>query len=68
MTGFFEDRYPNIAGWLKDGWIEICRDDYSRSFARVLDVGGLAWEGEECCEIVDEALSGAEAAIAAWRD
>ena len=42
MTGFFEDRYPNIAGWVKDEWSEIGRDDYSRSFARVLDVGGLA--------------------------
>ncbi len=62
----FDQRYPNIAGWVRDGWIEIGRDEYSRSFVRVLDSGGLIWEGEEDYETVDEALSAAEAGISVW--
>jgi uncharacterized Zn finger protein len=37
---FFE-KYPNIAGWIKEGWIEIGRNGYSTSIIRVLDEGGL---------------------------
>ena len=66
MAESFEERYPNIATWVQDGWIELGRDDYSRSFVRVLDIGGMVWEGEERYETVDEALAEAEAAIAAW--
>ncbi len=62
----FDERYPNIAGWVRDGWIEIGRDEYSRSFVRVLDIGGLVWEGEEEYETVEEALSAAEAGISVW--
>ena len=62
MAESFEERYPNIATWVQDGWIELGRDDYSRSFVRVLDIGGMVWEGEERYE----ALAEAEAAIAAW--
>lgn len=66
MTELFEDHYPNIAGWVRDGWIELGHDDYSRSFIRVLDEGGLVWEGEEYYETVDEALAETEKAIAEW--
>lgn len=66
MAGSFEEQYPNIAAWVKDGWIELGRDDFSRSLVRVLDIGGMVWEGEEEYETVDEALSEAEAAISAW--
>ncbi len=62
----FDERYPNIAGWVRNGWIELGRDEYSRSFVRVLDIGGLIWEGEEDYETVDEALSAAEAGISVW--
>lgn len=61
----FDERYPNVAAWVRDGWIEIGRDEYSRSFIRVLDIGGLVWEGEEEYENVDEALSAPEAEISA---
>jgi hypothetical protein len=60
----FEERYLNLAGWVQDGWIELGRDDYSRSFVRVLDEGGLVWEGKERYETVDEALFEADEAIA----
>lgn len=62
----FEERYPSIAAWVKEGWIEIGRDEYSSSFVRVLDIGGMVWEGAEEYETLDEALSEAEAAISAW--
>lgn len=62
----FEERYPNIAAWVRDGWIEIGRDGHSRSFVQVLDIGGMVWEGEVEYESVDEALAAAEAGIAAW--
>jgi hypothetical protein len=41
----FAEKYPNIAGWIKDGWIEIGRDGHSTSIIRALDEGGLVWEG-----------------------
>lgn len=66
MAEPFDQRYPNIAAWVQDGWIELGHDDFSRSFIRVLDIGGLVWEGEEEYETVEAALLDAEAAVAAW--
>ena len=60
----FEERYPKIAAWTLEGWIELGRDDYSHSFIRVLNIGGMVWE--ERYETIDEALSEAEAAIETW--
>jgi hypothetical protein len=62
----FSEKYPNIAGWIKDGWIEIGRDGYSTSIIRVLDEGGLAWEGGTRHRSMDKILQEAEDAIAAW--
>ncbi len=59
----FDKQYPHIANWVQDGWIEIGQDDYSRSFVRVLDIGGMVWEGKESYETVAEALAEANAAI-----
>lgn len=59
----FDEQYPNIANWVQDGWIEIGQDDYSRSFIRVLDIGGLVWESKESYETVAEALAEADAAV-----
>jgi hypothetical protein len=61
-----EARYPNIASWVQDGWIEIGRDDYSRSFVRALDIGGMVWEGESEYPTLDAALRALDAGIAAW--
>jgi len=64
-----DDRYPHLAKWVKaHGWIEIGHDDYSRSFIRVLDVGGMVWEGEETYPTLEEALDAAEQAVTAWID
>jgi hypothetical protein len=62
----FEACYPNITAWVQDGWIEIGRDDYSRSFVRALDIGGMVWEGESEYPTLDAALCALGAGIAAW--
>lgn len=62
----FEARYPNIASWVQDGWIEMGRDDCGRSFVRALDIGGLVWEGDGPYAGTDEALRALDAGIAAW--
>jgi hypothetical protein len=62
----FEARYPHIASWVQDGWIEIGHDEYSRSFLRALDIGGMVWEGDESYATLDDALRALDAGIAAW--
>ena len=64
----FDEQYPNIAWWVQDGWIEIGQDDYSDSFIRVLDAGGLVWESSTTHDTVAEALAEAEAEIGRWAD
>jgi hypothetical protein len=64
----FTQKYPNIAGWIKDGWIEIGRDGHSTSIIRVLDEGGLVWEGGTRHKSLDKILQEAEDAIADWTE
>jgi hypothetical protein len=64
--GSFEARYPHIASWVRDGWIEIGHDECGRSFLRALDIGGLVWEGDDQYATLDEALQALDAGIAAW--
>ena len=67
MTNPFEEVYPNIARWVTIyGWIEIGQDDYSSSFVRVLDEGGMIWEGSDDYETLDEAMQALEAGLAEW--
>lgn len=65
-TDPFAALYPNIAAWVQDGWVEIGRDDYSRSFVRALDIGGMVWEGEPSYTSLHDALQALDAGIAAW--
>ena len=62
----FATRYPHIAQWVSEGWIEMGQDDYNRSFVRALDIGGLVWEGSTQYATLDEALQALEAGIAEW--
>jgi hypothetical protein len=62
----FSTLYPNVAGWVRDGWIEIGRDDCNRSFVRALDIGGLVWEGAASYPTMHAALLALDEAIAAW--
>ena len=63
MTNF-SSTYPNIAAWTESyGWIEIGQDDFSQSFVRALDIGGMVWEGNSKYKTVDAALDDLEAAL-----
>jgi hypothetical protein len=63
MTNF-SSTYPNIAAWTESyGWIEIGQDDFSQSFLRALDMGGMVWEGKPKYKTVDAALDDLEAAL-----
>ena len=54
----FSSTYPNIASWIESyGWIEIGQDDYSQSFIRVLDIGGMLWESKPNYRSFDDALN-----------
>lgn len=62
-----EDHYPSLAEWVRQhGWIEIGQDDDSRSFIRVLDIGGMIWEGAEEYPTLDNALQAADQAVTTW--
>jgi len=66
-TFSLEKFYPNISRWVKEyGWIEIGHNDDSSSFLRVLDEGGLVWEGDESYENMNDAMNALESAIAEW--
>jgi len=62
-----ETSYPHVARWVRDcGWIELGRNDYSRSMVRALDIGGLIGEGKASYATLDAALQDLEEALAAW--
>ena len=63
MTNF-SSTYPNIAAWTESySWIEMGEDDFSQSFVRALDMGGMVWEGKSKYKSVDVALDDLEAAL-----
>jgi len=62
----FEARYPHVACWVQDGWIEIGHDDCGRPFLRAMDIGGTVWEGDEPYSCLDDALLALDAGIATW--
>ena len=67
MKSLFEKNYPNIARWVNEheGLIEIGYDADSplTSFIRILDEGGMYWEGKNEYESLDEAWQEADQAI-----
>ncbi len=63
----FAEAYPNIADWvLGGGWMEVGHTDYTRSFVRALDEGGMVFEGDSSYLTLDAALKALEAGIKAW--
>jgi hypothetical protein len=64
----FEQQYPNIDRWVNEhqGWLEIGYDLDSplNSFIRVLDCGGMPWQGKNSYDSLDEALQDANQALA----
>ncbi len=67
MPDQLSQRYPIINRFvLERGWIEVGFDDYSQSFIRALDPGGLVWEGKESYNSLDDALVDLERGLARW--
>jgi hypothetical protein len=64
----FEERYPNIAAWIREheGWIEVGCDEHSSSLIRVFDLGGLVWESNKQYASIDDALTDADRVITDW--
>lgn len=57
-------RYPSLSAWVNGGgWIEIGADHYSTSFIRVLDIGGMVWEGAIAYPSLDAAFEAADTAL-----
>lgn len=68
MVTCFAELYPNITWWAQGGgWIELGRNDCSRSFIRVPDIGGMLWEGREKYDAAGDAMDEAESFISQWR-
>ena len=69
MAKIFDDLYPNVAWWADGGgWIELGQDEFSRSMIRVLDIGGMLWEGKDTYDTVAAALAEAEVFLIQWRE
>ena len=61
-----EKHYPNLAAWVLDGWLEVGYSDETTSFIRLLDEGGMVWEGANSYPTLDAALEDAEEAAKKW--
>jgi len=59
-----EHTYPHIAAWVDGGgWIELGQNEYSRSFVRILDIGGMLWEGTTRYRSLDALFQATEEAL-----
>jgi hypothetical protein len=64
-----DERFPHLARWVAEfGWIEIGHDDYSQSFVRALDSGGMVWEGKRSYTSLDHALRALDRALGKWME
>jgi hypothetical protein len=67
MNGASECLYSHIGRWVQaHGWIEMGYNDYSRSFVRALDIGGMVGKEQEHYPSLDETLQAVESALAEW--
>ena len=62
----FEEHYPNLSDWVADGWLELGFEYNTESFIRLIDQGGMIWQGKSEYPTVDAALAEAEEAAKAW--
>ncbi len=66
MPSAIAEQFPNVVAWVREGWIEIGPTDWTRSFIRIMDEGGMVWQGEEEYESLEAAFAEAELVIEAW--
>ena len=62
----FDEKYPYIADWVRDGTIEIGYNDYDNVYLRVIDIGGVVWESSKTYSNLDDAFYEMNTAIEAW--
>lgn len=62
----FDEKYPYIVAWVRDGIIKIGYDDYDDMFLRVMDAGGVVWESNKTYTSLDDAFIEMNKAIATW--
>ena len=63
----FAEAYPALTRWVRHyGWLELGQASGSRSFLRILDIGGLVWEGGRGRHGIGAALAQADTAVAKW--
>lgn len=59
--------YPHLWRWVAElGTVEIGLCGRTRSFIRVLDEGGIVWQGRRSYRTLDAALTDAEAGVSGW--
>ena len=64
MASVVDHAFPNLAAWVDErGWLELGANDYSSSFIRLLDIGGMVWEGATHYPSLAAALADANAAL-----
>ena len=62
----FDEKYPYIAAWVRDGTIEIGYNDQDNVYLRVIDLGGVVWESSKTYSYLDDAFYEMNTAIEAW--
>ena len=68
-TQDLKKKYPHLHNWLQDGQIELGYGEYDHVFIRITDAGGTIWEsGNTVYYSLEDALTAANTAIAAWCD
>ena len=69
-TAGFAVSYPTLTELIEGEriWIEIGYTEGPDSFIRVLDIGGMIWEGKHSYKSIDQALQAAEKATLAWQE
>jgi hypothetical protein len=64
-----DERYPHLQRFLKvQGWVAIGQDEYSSSFVRALDPGGMVYEGKDNYARLEDALADLDAGVKAYMD
>jgi hypothetical protein len=62
-----DQAYPTLARWVHGGgWLEVGHVYWSPSLIRILDEGGLVWEGGALADTLSAAFALAEAALTTW--
>jgi hypothetical protein len=62
----FNDKYPYIVSWVRDGLVEIGYNEYDDAFLRVIDAGGVVWDSNKTYSNLDDAFEEMNRAIETW--